>query len=124
MDQNNQLFLKKLFSSFTSINLTNLFKSTQPYIEELQNFHFYFSNPVFDLLILIVFLLLFKTWGLKKTFSYCLIISSILYLTTRIMSHIDMPIDSGEITYGAIIKILAIFAICIISIYYFFLKES
>jgi len=124
MPQNIQLFLEKLSSFFTLENLRNLFKSAQPYIQELQDFHFYFSNPVFVLLILICLLSLYKPWGLKKAFSYCLLISSILYLTTRITVHMNTSIDGGEVTYAAIIKFISIFIISVVSIYYFFVKQT
>lgn len=124
MPQNIQLFLEKLSSFITLDNLVNLLRSTQPHIQELQDFHFYFSNPVFVLLILICLLSLYKPWGLKKAFSYCLLISSILYLTTRITVHMNTSIDGGEVTYAAIIKFISIFIISVVSIYYFFVKQT
>ena len=118
-----QAYLRKLISIFTQPNLAASLGSIKPDIQEIQNFRFYFSNPVFGLLILAVFLILAKFWGLKKSFSYCLIVSSILYFTTRITARTNLPIEGSAVTYGDIIKFVAIFIITLISIYYFLIKD-
>jgi hypothetical protein len=124
MEQNMQLYFKKLASIFTRPNLASFLESIQPDIQELQNFHFYFSNPIFGLLILTAFLILAKSWGLKKAFSYCLVVSSILYLTTKIIIHTSLPIEGSMVTYADIIKLIAIFMITLISIYYFLIRNK
>jgi hypothetical protein len=119
-----QLYLRKLASIFTQPNLASFLGTIQPDIQELQNFHFYFSNPIFGLLILAAFLILARSWGLKKAFSYCLVISSILYLTTKIIIHSSLPIEGSAVTYADIIKIVAIFILTLITIYYFFIENK
>ena len=118
------LYLEKLTSLFTQPNLAKFIEKIKPDIYDLQNFRFYFNNPIFHLLILTAFLMLSKSWGLKKSFSYCLVVSSILYLTTRIVSNTSMPIEGSMIAYADIIKFIAIFIITLISIYYFLIKTS
>lgn len=119
-----QYYFGKLVSIFTQPNLAAALELIQPDIQEMQNFHFYFSNPVFGLFILIVFLILAKFWGLKKSFSYCLVVSSILYLTTKITAHANLPIEGSAISYADIIKFIAIFMIALISVYYFLIKDK
>lgn len=117
-------YLKKLTSIFTQPNLAESLKLIQPDVQEMQNFHFYFSNPIFGILILTTFLILARSWGLKKAFSYCLVVSSILYLTTKIIIHSSLPIEGSGVTYADIIKIIAIFILTLITIYYFFIENK
>lgn len=124
MEQSLGLYFKKLTYLFTQPNLASFLESIQPDIQELRNFHFYFSNPIFGLLIILTFLILAKAWGFKKSFSYCLIVTSILYLTTRIIYSLTLPIESSQITYADIIKLIAILSISLISIYYFLIRNK
>ena len=119
-----QDYFRNLASIFTQPNLAATFETIQPDIQEMQNFRFYFSNPVFGILILAVFLILSKFWGLKKSFSYCLVVSSILYLTTKATIHTSLPIQNSTISYADIIKFIAILTIALISIYYFLIREK
>lgn len=119
-----QAYLRKLTSIFTQPNLAASLELIQPDIQEMQNFRFYFSNPVFGFLILTVFLILAKFWGLKKSFSYCLVVSSTLYLTTKVTAHVNLPIEGSSITYADIIKFIAILIITLVSIYYFLIREK
>ena len=119
-----QRYFKELIAIFTQPNLADFLKLIQPDVQELQNFHFYFSNPIFGLLILTAFLILTRFWGIKKAFSYCLVVSSILYLTTKIIIHFSLPIEGSSVTYADIIKFISIFIITLISIYYFLIRNE
>ena len=118
-----QSYFQKIASYFNERNLAVFIKKIQPDIQELQDFRFYFSNPVFGLLIFGYFLILSQRWGIKKSFSYCLLISSILYLTTKIICYTDLPINGSGLAYSDIIKFLSIIIIALISVYYFIMKD-
>jgi len=118
-----ETYLKKIASLFTAPNLGEFYKQIEPDIQDIQNLRFYFSNPVFGLLIIVSFFMLYRIWGAKKSFSYCLLVSSILYLTTKITNQISLYIDGSGISYADIIKFISIFIITLISIYYFFMKN-
>jgi hypothetical protein len=119
-----QLYFKKFASIFTQPNLASFLKTIQPDIEELQNFRFYFSNPVFGILILATFLILAKSWGFRKSFSYCFVVSSILYLTTKATLRLNLPIENSQVFYSDIIKFLGVFTITLITIYYFLIRNK
>ncbi len=119
-----QHYFQELIAIFTQPNLASFLLLIQPDIQEMQNFRFYFSNPIFGLLILTTFLILSRSWGLKKSFSYCFVISSILYLTTKITIHLNLPIEGSAVTYADIVKFISIFIITLISIYYFFIRNK
>jgi len=95
-----------------------------PHIDEIQNLKISFSNPVFGLFIILTLLLLSQIWGLKKAFSYCFTVASILYLTSKITIHLAISIDTTALTYADIIKAIAIILIIIITIYYIFVKSE
>ncbi len=123
MEQNIIQYLKKLTVIFSEQNLAEFIKKIGPDIKNLQNFRFYFSNPILWLIILTALLILSRTWGLRKAFSYCLTVSIILFSTTRIIVHLNLPIDGAGITYADIIKFLAVTLIVLISVYYFLMKN-
>jgi len=124
MIQDIQAYAKELSAIFTQQNLQAFMKRIEPDIQNLQNFRFYLSNPVFLTLILAVFLILSRVWGFKRSFHYCLLVSSVLCLTTITISRTSMPIDGSGITYADIIKFLALTAISLITIYYFLMKAE
>jgi hypothetical protein len=119
-----QAYLEKLTSLFTQPNLAKFSEKIKPDIIDMQNFRFYFTNPVFGIIILVTFLILSRSWGFKKSFSYCLVVSTILYLTTKIASYTSIPIEGSQILYADIIKFIALFIITLISIYYFLIRTK
>jgi len=123
MQQEIQTYLEKLTALFKQPNLADFYQTIEPDIQAMQNFRFYFSNPIFAILILMIFLILTKLWGIKKSFSYCLILSSILYFTTRITAYTSLSINGSGVTYADIIKFIAIVFIALTSVYYFLMKS-
>jgi len=114
-----QIIRRNLASSLTKENIASLKQSIQLHINQLQNFQFSFNNPLFAILILLALLMLSGIWGFKKAFSYCLLVSAILYLTSRLALHTNIQITEGAmITYADIWKGLAIFIIILVTIYY------
>ncbi len=118
-----EAYFNKLLSLFTAPNLGEFYKRIEPDIQDIQNLRFYFSNPVYGLLILTSFVVLYRLWGIKKSFSYCLVVSSLLYLMTKITSQANLYIDGSGISYADIIKFIFIFSLTLISIYYFLMKN-
>jgi len=119
-----QAYLEKLTALFTQPNLAKFIEKIKPEIIDMQNFRFYFTNPVFGIIILVTFLILNRSWGLKKSFSYCLVVSAILYLTTKIASYTNIPIEGSQILYADIFKFISLFIITLISIYYFLIRTK
>ncbi len=115
---------KNAISLFNNPTAINFFKSLKPHIEELNNYYFYFTNPVFDLIILVAFLFLSRSWGYKKAFSYCLLVSSMLYLITIINTHFGGTFAESEFIPADILRTIIIILIFVVSIYYLFIKDS
>ena len=111
-------------SFFNGPTMTNFLKSLKPHIEELNNFYFYFTNPLFDLIILLAFLFLSRSWGYKKSFSYCLLISSLLYLTTIVNTHLGGAFAESNFIPADILRTIILLLIFVISIYYLFVKND
>ena len=99
-------------------------ESLQPYIRQLKALHFSFDNPVFDFFILLTFIVLTKFWGLKKSFSYCLISSTILVVSSGFDAKLQVGIEGSATTYADIVHCVAIFIIVVITIYYSMIKDS
>lgn len=114
-----QIFRKN--TAFLSIqnNVKNLTEKIQPHISQLQNFQFYFNNPLFVGLLVLLILILSRKWGIKKAFSYCACISVFLYLATKVMAYLNIRImEESEITYADLAKGMVVFVVIIITIYY------
>lgn len=103
------------FNSFT--------KKLWPYLNELKNFHFSLSNPLLWVIFCVSFLLLSRQWGTKKAFSFCLIITVVLLATTLLENYIPSASGAAELFDFTIIKLISIFVISLITIYYFFIKN-
>lgn len=96
----------------------------KPDFESIKSFQFSYFNPLFWVFLLILFLILLRIWEIKKSFSYCILLSVILLTTTKVENYlIDIWAKSGEIFDPVPIRILTFFIIVIISIYYATIKE-
>lgn len=95
------------------------------YLNELYNFNFQISNPVFWVLFLILLLVLLKKWRIQKAFSFSLVIAVILLAATKIEANtLGFFKRMGESFDGILIRIGAIILICIVLIYYAFMKSD
>lgn len=94
-------------------------------LRELQQFQFYFSNPVFWLCVLIVFLVLLRFWHVKKSFSFSVLAAAILLVTTQV-EHlvVDFVRQHGETFDPIIIRVLSVFAIIILFVYYSMIRGN
>lgn len=93
------------------------------YLQELKNYHFSWSNPLFWLLLLIALFILSRRWGLSKAGSFCLLIGLVLLGTTEIEMRIgDALVNSGLFDAG-VLRLVSLFVIAMITLYYLFIKD-
>ena len=97
-------------------------KSIQPYLSELKAFHFSYLNPVFIALILISFLVLSRFWGPKKSFTYCLIVSLVLFFATELSKRANLPLGESVFTSIDLVNGAAILIIAAVTLFYTFIK--
>lgn len=120
-----QTIRNNLASILTEENVTGLKQSIQLHINQLQNFQFFFNNPIFVIIVLLALLMLSGIWGFKKAFSYCLIVSVTLYLASRLVANTNIQVTEGAtITYADVWKGLAIFIIILVTIYYGIIRND
>jgi hypothetical protein len=101
------------------------FKTTiKPYLEELRNSHFTFDNPVLWVLFLILLFILSRSWGMRKAFSYCLIVTAILLVTTQLEQSWGSTLAKSEVFDVTVLKMISAFVIVLLSIYFFFIKSD
>lgn len=93
------------------------------YLKPLENFEFYFFNPLFWIILFLLFLLLLRVWQAKKSFQFCLLLAFILLCTTEIESRSAALFSSSELLFdAAIIKLVSIFVIIMLLMFYIFLS--
>ena len=99
-----------------------------PYIKDIQNFNFYFQNPVFWVFFMVLFLILeiARSWSPEKAFFFCTSIAFTLLGSKWIeKTMIDFFTIQG---YSAgfdpfILKIAAFVVISVITIYFVFVDN-
>jgi hypothetical protein len=97
----------------------------EPHMESLRNFQFSIANPLFWAYLFILFLILLKFWGIKKSFSFCAVTAIILAATTRIENFVlGLFAQAREPFDPIIIRALSAGIIFVILIYYIFLKTE
>ena len=117
--------LQKLIYVFQGgVDLKGLKTTLGPYLDSLRNMEFELFNPLIWLLSLIALFILSRSWGFKKSFTYCLTILIILLGTTK-LEHVATNIfaKSGTLDF-TIFKMVAILLSCVVTIYYIFVKNE
>jgi len=95
------------------------------HLYRLGNFHFTFTNPVFWLFLLLLFLTLLTFWRLKKALSFSLIVALILLGATKFENFLgNIFTGSGESFDPTMVRLLSITFIAFIFIYYAFIKRD
>lgn len=95
-----------------------------PYFQDLNSFEFSVLNPLFWVLMVLIFLLLLRIWEARKSLSFCVIVGAILLASTKLKDVIATQMyKHGATVDTALIKIVSVFIIGFVSIIYFFLKE-
>ena len=93
-------------------------------LQSLKNFDFSFRNPLFWLLILVMFLILLKFWQGKKAVSFSLIIASILLLATQLETLFKGHLTAVAGDMGPfVVRLLSLFLIFVILLYYALIRE-
>ena len=91
--------------------------------DQLKDFNFSVGNPVFWLLLIILFLILQRIWGNKKAVQFCLIVSVFLLVMTKFEKLISAEVAGhGQIFDPLALRMAAIFVIAIVSVYYGLIK--
>ena len=113
------------YAYLTSEKTVDAFKAAlRPDIQALKRLHFSFTNPVFALCILVVLLVLSKGWVYKKAFSYCVLVSSILCLTSGLEAYFAFPIEGSGVSYMDLVRGGAFALILVITVYYAFIRNE
>ena len=96
----------------------------KPYFNELKDFHFTFSNPLFWLSAILLFLVLTRFWQSKKAFSFSIITVAVLLLTTRMEAAAETWfIAQGDIFDALAIRMVAFFIILMLFFYYSLIRN-
>lgn len=105
-----------------NIDIVALKESFIPYLDSLKGFHFSFLNPLFWLFLFILFLILRVFWYLEKSFYFCAMLAIILLATSKIENYMTIAIFGEDLT-TLLIRILALFVILMMFLYYAFLRD-
>jgi hypothetical protein len=101
-----------------------------PYIKSIQSFHFYYTNPLFWVFFMVLYLILGigRNWNQGKAFFFCISIASILLAATWLEKPlIDMFTVQGYAAGGFdpfILKVASLVMISITIVYFVFVDNS
>jgi hypothetical protein len=109
---------------FSPYNLNRLTKIILRKTQELQEFKFQLDNPIFWLIMLFTLLILSRKWGTKKAFSYCMVVGTVLYLSSIAVTRMNISIQQSNFTYSTLLKIFTFFLLTLITLYYLFIKNG
>ena len=94
-----------------------------PYLESLQHFQFSVFNPLFWVSMLALFLILWRLWDIKKSFSFSWVVAIILLATSYAEGFIaGLIIKHGGTFEPFLFRIIPVFLIGFMLIYYIFMK--
>jgi hypothetical protein len=101
-----------------------------PYIKSMQDFHFYYDNPMLWVFFMVAYLFLkvWRGWSHPKAFFYCTSITFVLLGATWIEKPlVKIFTISGYETSGFdpfILKMGALILIAVITVYFMFIDNS
>jgi len=98
--------------------------SLTPYFNELKNYRFSLSNPLFWLCGLVFLLILSRPWGIKKASFFCLIIFLVLLATTSLENFMAESFLKTPLLDAAVLKLVSLLAIAFVSLYYIFVRRT
>lgn len=93
-----------------------------PYLEELQDFQFTISNPLFWAFFLIAVFFLNCFWKLKKAFVFCFTVAVILLATTGLENSMADVLSKSALFDYMVLRYVSLFVIVCIALYFFFIK--
>ncbi len=115
--------LKDLLAGLIESEYFNLLKlRVLGYLQELKNYHFSLLNPLFWLFSLIFLLILSRRWGLRKASSFCALVVAVLLGTTALANRMAGTLAQAKIFDFDVLRMVSLFVISLIAIYYFFIK--
>ena len=106
------------------MSFEQIFETLQPYLEKILSFKFEISDPVFWVLILIIFLLSVRMWGNKRALSFSLVVAAALVINTYLEDFVAQVLYRPDDLFRFIVRGITILFIAIIGIYYTFLKSD
>lgn len=112
------------------MDLYVLKKAFLPYIKDIQEFHFYYNNPLVTIFFMILYLTLEigMSWSPGKAFFFCISTAFILLATTWLeKSLIKIFAIPGYATYNLdpfILKICSLVAISLVVVYFVLIDNS
>lgn len=96
-----------------------------PYLEMLKDLNFTYDNPLFWAGLIILFIILSRSWHTGNAFLFLSLIALILLGTTKLEGLVaDMLIKNGSTFGPLLIRLFSGFLIAIMFIYYAFVKEA
>lgn len=98
-----------------------------PYIKSIQDFHFYYNNPLFWIFFMVLYILLKigRSWSPGKAFLFCACIAGILLGATRLIAQpFTIPGYAAYSFDPFVYKIASFILISIITIYFVFIDNS
>ena len=110
-----------------SIEIESLKTTFLPYIRSIQDFHFYYNNPLIWVFFMTVFLMLvwFRSWSHGKAFSFCLTTSLILLGMTWMEKSIRGAFVRPDESFDPfIIRAVSLVVISVAVLYYAFIDNS
>ncbi len=105
-----------------NIDLVALKEFLIPYLDSLKGFHFSFLNPLFWIFLFILFLILRVLWYPEKSFYFCAILAVILLGASKIENCMTIGIFGEDLTL-ILVRILALFLILMLFLYYAFVRD-
>lgn len=99
-----------------------------PYIKNIQDFHFYYDNPLFWAGFMVLYLILDRAaaWSVGKAFFFCAIISSILlgatWLEKPLVDLFTIQEHTGFDPF--ILKVATVTVISVVVMYFVFVDNS
>jgi hypothetical protein len=107
------------------MNIGALKEIFQPHIENMIGFNFTIDNPIFWISLLFLWLALNRFWDTKKSFSFSISLGVVLLAATKIESSIaGTMVKAGEDFDPIMIRLLAGVVICLVVLYYVFIKSD
>lgn len=117
--------LQKWFNRLIeNIDFNTLKTAFLPYFNELTKFHFSLFNPLFWVFLLILFLISSRSWGYRKSFSYYSILAIVLLTTTMLENSLASTLAKSEVFDATVLRIISIFVILMVTLYYFFIRSD
>lgn len=106
------------------IDIYAIIKAMKPHLVSLQNFQFSVFNPLFWVSLLALFLILLKSWDIKKSLGFCGVLAILLLATSKAESLIaDFVIRSGGTFDPFLVRTISMIILAFISVYYIFIKR-